>query len=193
MHLGQMVEAASLLGVRQRVRAPIVRDGDVSLLNVNVRGSVLSHRPELDQMAIGLDLLDRKQHVDGADDVVGLCVDGALAVNHGVGSAALLAKVDDRVGIELAERLSEELEVADVAHFEVDVLPRDLSPPERNLQADEVSSQGQTDAERSSLPMQLPSHSSVCASVTTSLGEFNGYARHHACAWLDLTCECGRG
>ena len=44
--------------------------------------------------------LDGVQHVDGAHDVVGLCVNRVLAVNHGVGGRALLAKVHHRVGLE---------------------------------------------------------------------------------------------
>ena len=44
--------------------------------------------------------LDGVQHVDGAHHVVGLGVDGVLAVDHGVGGRALLPKVDHRVGAE---------------------------------------------------------------------------------------------
>jgi hypothetical protein len=74
------------------------------------------------------ELLDGKHHVDVADDVVVLREHGALAVDHAVGRAALLAKVDDGVGLERGERLGEELPVADVADLEVDVLPGDLAP-----------------------------------------------------------------
>ena len=134
VHLGEVVEAAPLLGVGQRVGAPVVRDGDVALLDVDVGRSVLAHRAQLDQVAVGLDLLDGEQHIDGADDIVLLRVHRALPVDHRVGSAALLAKVHDGVGVELAECLPEELEVTDVPDLELDVLPRDFSPPECGAQ-----------------------------------------------------------
>lgn len=73
--------------------------------------------------------LDGEEDVDGADDVVLLREDGARAIDHGVWRRALLAKVHDRVWLKCLESLREELEVADVAHLQVDVLPRDLSPP----------------------------------------------------------------
>jgi len=55
----------------------------------------------------------------------------ALAVDHAVRRAALLAKVHHRVGPEAGEGLGEELPVADVAHLEVDVVAADLAPPAR--------------------------------------------------------------
>jgi hypothetical protein len=44
--------------------------------------------------------LDCVQHVDGAQHVVALGVDGVLAVDHGVGGGALLAKVHHGVRLE---------------------------------------------------------------------------------------------
>ncbi len=73
--------------------------------------------------------LDGKEDVDGADDVVVLREDGAVAVDHRVGRRPLLAKVHHRVRLERIEGLREELKVADVAHLQIDVLPRDLAPP----------------------------------------------------------------
>ena len=75
------------------------------------------------------ELLDGEHDVDVADDVVVLREHGALAVDHAVGRAALLAEVHDRVGAEAGDGLREELPVADVADLQVDLLAADLAPP----------------------------------------------------------------
>ena len=43
---------ADLLGERQGVGSALVVDGDEALLNVNVGGAVLSHCPQLHQVAL---------------------------------------------------------------------------------------------------------------------------------------------
>lgn len=48
---------ACLLGVGEGVSAAIVGDGDVALLDVNVGCPVLSHRAQLHQVAVRLELL----------------------------------------------------------------------------------------------------------------------------------------
>jgi hypothetical protein len=48
---------ADLLGVGEGVSAAVVGDGDVALLNVNVGRAILTHRPQLHQVAVGLELL----------------------------------------------------------------------------------------------------------------------------------------
>lgn len=68
-----------------------------------------------------------------------LCEDGAGAVDHGVGRRALLAKVHDGVRLEAVEGLRQELKIADVTHKQVDVLARDLSPPDTGTCPFEVS------------------------------------------------------
>ena len=73
--------------------------------------------------------LDGKHDIDGADDVVVLGVDGACAVNHGVGRAALLAKVHHVLRAEAPEHLAQELKVADVAHLQLQGLARNGCPP----------------------------------------------------------------
>mmetsp|Transcript_12276 Transcript_12276/g.26479 ORF Transcript_12276/g.26479 Transcript_12276/m.26479 type:complete len:333 (-) Transcript_12276:430-1428(-) len=126
--LGQVVEAASLLGVGQGVGASVVCDGDEALLDVDVGGAVLAHGAELHEVAVGLDLLDGKQHVDSSHNVVGLGVHGPLAVDHGVGGGALLPEVHHGIGAEVAEGLAKELPVADVTDLQLDVLARHLLP-----------------------------------------------------------------
>jgi hypothetical protein len=126
-----MPSRAHLLGVGERVGAAVVVDGDETLLDVDVGRAILAHRPELDQVAVRHELLDRKHHVDVADHVVVLREHRALAINHGVGGGPLLAEVHDRVGAEGGDGLRQELPVADVADLQVNVAPADLAPPAR--------------------------------------------------------------
>lgn len=60
-HLGQVIEGAGLLGVGQGVGAAVVGDGDVALLNVNVGGAILAHGAQLDQVAVWLEVLGRRE------------------------------------------------------------------------------------------------------------------------------------
>jgi hypothetical protein len=73
--------------------------------------------------------LDGEQDIDGADHVVGLCEHGPLPINHGVGGAALLSKVDDCIRVEVPEGLPKELPVTDVTNGQLNVLATDLTPP----------------------------------------------------------------
>ena len=50
VHLGEVVEAAGLLGEGEHVGAAPVGDLDVALFNIDVGCAVLTHRPELHQM-----------------------------------------------------------------------------------------------------------------------------------------------
>lgn len=129
VNLAEVIERARLLRVRQSVGPPVVRDRDVTLLDVDVGGPVLAHGPELHEVAILSELLDREEHVEGPDHVVVLREDGPRAVDHGVRSRALLAEVDHGVGLEGLEGVGEELEVADVAHEELDGVPGEGFPP----------------------------------------------------------------
>ena len=67
--LREVVERAGQLRERQRVLAPLVLDLDEPLLDVDVGRSVLAHRAELHQVAVGDAVADREQEVEGADHV----------------------------------------------------------------------------------------------------------------------------
>ena len=54
VHLGQVVEGARLLRVRQHVGAALVGDLDEALFDVDVGRPVLAHRPELDEVDVGV-------------------------------------------------------------------------------------------------------------------------------------------
>ena len=126
--LGQVIERSTLLRIWKLVLASVVLNLDVPLLDVNVRGPVLSHCPELDQVAVRRQLLDGVQHVQRADNVILLRVDGPRPINHGVRRRALLSKVDDGLRLEGGERLLQEAPVAHVADHELDVLSGNLGP-----------------------------------------------------------------
>ena len=126
--LGQVVEAARLLGERQDVGAAAVRDLDVALLDVDVGRAVLAHRPELDEVDRGVDVGDGIDEVQRAHDVVDLGVDRVLAVDHGVGGAALLGEVDDGIGAEAAHHVVDEGLFGQIADEHVESLARHLLP-----------------------------------------------------------------
>ena len=89
VHLAQVVEGARLFRVGQRVGAPVVRDGEKPFLDVDVGRAVLAHGAQFDEVGGGGEFLDGEQDVERADHVVVLRVDGARAVDHGVGGGAL--------------------------------------------------------------------------------------------------------
>src|SRR5207245_1699462 len=50
VQLGKMVEAARLHRERQAILAAVVRDGEEAFLDVDIRGAVLAHRAQLDEV-----------------------------------------------------------------------------------------------------------------------------------------------
>ena len=71
----KLSDVACLLGVGEGVCAAIVGDGDVALLNVNVGRPVLSHRAQLHQVAVRLELLHSNSNLEmprSAEDVSGM-------------------------------------------------------------------------------------------------------------------------
>jgi len=69
MRLPRGAAGTRLLGVRQQVAAPVVVDGDEALLNVDVGGAVLAHGAQLDQVAVGAQLLRGGVGASGGVDV----------------------------------------------------------------------------------------------------------------------------
>lgn len=59
VHLGQMIKRSSLLWIRQSIGPSIVCDGNIPFFNINIRRSILTHRPQLDQMTIWIKLLNK--------------------------------------------------------------------------------------------------------------------------------------
>ena len=128
VHLGQVIEASRLLGEREDVGPSPVGDLDVPLFDVDVGCAVLPHRPELHQVDRRVDLGDRVQQVERADDIVDLCVHAVLAVDHGVGRAALLGEVHDGVRPETPHHVVHEGLVGQVADEGLEALARDVFP-----------------------------------------------------------------
>ena len=126
--LGQVVEGAGLLRVRKRVGPTLVGDLDETLFDVDVGGSVLAHRAQLDQVDGRITLGDGVQQVEGAHHVVDLGVDGVLAVDHGVGSGTLLGEVHDRLGLETLERAVHEDGISQIADEGIELETRHFFP-----------------------------------------------------------------
>jgi len=128
VHLAQVVEGTRPLRVEHAIGAALVRDLEPTLLDVDVRCAVLTHRSELDEMDVGIDLLDGVEHVQGADHVVVLRVDGMLTVDHRIGRGALLREVDDRVGPEPVDHVERGVGVGQIGDERVDRPARVLVP-----------------------------------------------------------------
>src|ERR1700733_255495 len=122
VHLREVVERAGLLRKRQYVLAAVVLDFDVALFNVDIRRTVLAHRPELHQVAVVVEFAQREQQVQRADHVIYLRERGVAPVNHRIRSGALLGEVDPGFGLEFVERFGEELVVGHVTDEQVDLL-----------------------------------------------------------------------
>ena len=128
VHLRQVVDGPGRLRVEERVAPAVVLDGQVALLDVDVRRPVLAHRPELDEVAVRRAVADGEHDVEVADDVVGLGVRGVPDVDHRVGRRGLLAVVDDRVGAEPVDDRFDEGVVGQVADEELDLALGHLAP-----------------------------------------------------------------
>ena len=126
--LRQVVERARHLRERKRVPAALVLDLDEPLLDVDVRGPVLTHGAELDQVTVGHLVADREQQLEGSDHVRVLGLDGGRAGLHRVGRRGLLAVVDDRLGQGLGDHPVEEVAVLDRPDEGADLLAAHLVP-----------------------------------------------------------------
>src|SRR5207244_7752221 len=118
--LAQVVEGPRPLRVQDTVGAALVRQLQPALFDVDVRRAVLTHGSELDEVDVGVGLLDRVEDVQGADHVVVLGVHGVLAVDHRIGRGALFREVNDRVGTEPVDHVEGRVRVRQVGDERVD-------------------------------------------------------------------------
>src|ERR1700733_1303867 len=103
MDLGEVIEGARLLGKRERVLTAVVLDGEETLLDIDVWGAVLSHGSHFHDVAIRGQFADRKQQIEGTDDIRDLGKDGVLVVDHRIGRGALLGEMHDGFGLECGD------------------------------------------------------------------------------------------
>ena len=120
VHLGEVVEGARLLGIREPVLTAVVLDVDEPLFDVDVRRAVLAHRPQLDQVGLGGQVLHGEQDVQRAHDVVDLGDHGVPARQHRERRGAVFGVVDDGLGFEAPEDVLDELPLGDVADERLD-------------------------------------------------------------------------
>jgi hypothetical protein len=111
-----------------------VLDLDVAFFDVDVGRAVFAHGAQLHQVAVRIDLAQRKQQVQRADDVVDLGEGRVLAVDHRVGRGALLGEVYDGFRPEITDVRGDKVVVAHVAFEDLDGLAGKL-PPEFNALA----------------------------------------------------------
>src|SRR5215213_9452201 len=126
--LAEVVPASWLLREGQEVLAAVVLYLDVALFDVYVGLAVLAHRAELHQVAVWHVLVYGEEHVQVADNVVVLGVDGMPPVDHGVGRRPLLGEVHDGFGLVALHDVGDELPVKQVAELEPYNLPAHLAP-----------------------------------------------------------------
>ena len=100
--------------------------------DIDVRGAILSHCSQLDQMGFGCVALHCKDNVQVANDIVVLGVNGGCSALHRIGCRWLFAIVNHCVGLELLEHVVNEPVVAQISNMEFDRVTRDVSPQRRS-------------------------------------------------------------
>src|ERR1035438_789762 len=101
---------------------------DISFLDIDVRRTVFTHRAELDQMTIGLEFLNREQHVQRSDNVVHLRKYGVLAIDHRIGRGALFGEMDHSVRLKVFKHRRQKVVIRYVANEQFDGLSRQFLP-----------------------------------------------------------------
>src|ERR1700733_6089839 len=133
MNLRQVIERSRLLRKRQHIFASIVLDADESFFDVDVRSAVFTHCPQFDQMAVGLEFLDREQNVQCSNHIVNLAENCMPTVDHRVWRRPLLSKMDHGLGRKLAHNARQKLIVQNVANKAFDRLTRNSLPCAESL------------------------------------------------------------
>src|SRR6266550_448053 len=128
VHFREVIEGARLLREGKYVLAAVVFDGDVALFDVNVGGAVLAHGAQLDEVTIRQKFANGEKNVQCSDDVVHLGEDGVLAVDHRVGSRALLREMDHGFRFEGLKCGSEKVVVGNVTDKQFDGLAGHVLP-----------------------------------------------------------------
>ena len=126
--LRAVVQRAGQFRKRQSVAAAVPRDLQISLFDIDVGCPVLAHRSKLHKVRVRCQVAHGKQHVQGADDVVYLGVDGVRTARHRVRSAGLLGVVHDRLRFELTEDALDDRVVGQVTCGMGDLATSDLLP-----------------------------------------------------------------
>src|SRR5664279_2346649 len=92
---GKVIKGTRLFGIRKNILTAVVVDGDVTLFDIDVRSTVLTHGSKFDEMTIRKNFTHGKQDVKCTDDVVHLSKDGVLAIDHRIGGGTLFGKMNN--------------------------------------------------------------------------------------------------
>src|SRR5258708_7590366 len=119
VHLREVVKRSWLLREGNYILATVVLDGDVALLDVDVRRAVFAHGPQFDEVAVPQEFTDGEKYIQCTDDIVHLSEDGMLAVDHRIGSRALFREMHHGFGLERVQRGGKKVVIRHVAneHF----------------------------------------------------------------------------
>ena len=122
-----VVPAPRLAWKREAIFPAAVFDLEEALGNVDIGSAIFAHRPKFQEMGLGTDIAHRVDQVECPHDVVGLCEDCMIDVNHAVRRRRHLGEMHDRVGLEGAEHVPNELIIGQIAAREMDILLQHLA------------------------------------------------------------------
>ena len=128
VHFREVIKGPGLLREGNHILAAVMFDGDVAFFDVDVGRAIFAHGPQLDEMTIRRKLTDGKQDVQSPYNVIDLGENSMLAVNHRIGSGALLREMNYRIRFEGFERRSQKIVIGNVADEQLDGLTRNVLP-----------------------------------------------------------------
>src|SRR6516165_9959941 len=103
MHLGQMIKAARLPWERYTVAPAAKFDFKESFGDVQVRGSILAHGSQLEQVGLRSYVANCKEQVERADDIVGLHEVRVMHIHHRVRRRGTFANMYCGVRLKLSK------------------------------------------------------------------------------------------
>src|SRR5436309_3157970 len=128
VYFREVIKGPWLLREGNHILAAVMFDGDVAFFDVDVGRAVFAHGPQLDEMTIRQKLTDGKQDVQSPYNVIDLGENSMLAVNHRIGSGALLREVNYRLRFEGLECRNQKIVIGNIADEQLDGLTRSVLP-----------------------------------------------------------------
>src|SRR6266487_3775013 len=111
-----MIEGIRLFWIGQDIRSTLMVNFNKSLFDIYVWSAVLAHRAQFHKMAVGREFFYRIQNVECPNDIIYLCENGMLAINHGVRSRALFGKMYDCLRLNVSKDGGKRLVIHHIAN-----------------------------------------------------------------------------